>query len=142
MKAVQDVIFPGVAVIDVSPKKSVVIRLRWPLVLFSSYLLVYSEAPALDITKLHALILFYIFTNATLYFVDEEIFDHFELIKSGSMTSAEYDSAMRDLTNFMVYMGEPAKLERPRLGIYVLLFLAVFFVVAYMLKKEYWKDVH
>ncbi len=74
--------------------------------------------------------------------IDEEKFDHFELVKPGSMTSADYDSAMRDLTNFMVYMGEPAKLERPRIGIYVLLFLAVFLVVAYMLKKEYWKDVH
>jgi ubiquinol-cytochrome c reductase cytochrome c1 subunit len=74
--------------------------------------------------------------------VDEATFDRFELVKPGTMTSAEYDNAMRDLTNFMVYMGEPAKLERPRLGIYVLLFLAVFFVVAYMLKKEYWKDVH
>jgi ubiquinol-cytochrome c reductase cytochrome c1 subunit len=39
-------------------------------------------------------------------------------------------------------MGEPAKLERFQLGIYVLLFLAVFLVLAYLLKKEYWKDVH
>ncbi len=74
--------------------------------------------------------------------IDEEKFDHFELVKPGSMTSAEYDGSMRDLTNFMVYMGEPAKLVRPRLGVYVLLFLAVFLVVAYLLKKEYWKDVH
>jgi ubiquinol-cytochrome c reductase cytochrome c1 subunit len=73
---------------------------------------------------------------------EEEIFDHFELVKPGSMATKDYDAAMRDLTNFMVYMGEPAKLERPRIGIFVLIFLAVFFVVAYMLKKEYWKDVH
>jgi ubiquinol-cytochrome c reductase cytochrome c1 subunit len=74
--------------------------------------------------------------------VDEETFDHFELDRAGSMSVREYDDAMRDLTNFMVYMGEPAKLVRPRIGIYVLIFLAVFFVVAYMLKKEYWKDIH
>lgn len=73
---------------------------------------------------------------------DVQVFDHFELVKPGSMPAAEYDKAMRDLTNFMVYMGEPAKLERPRIGVYVLIFLALFFVVAYLLKKEYWKDVH
>ena len=73
---------------------------------------------------------------------EEQVFDHFEIEKPGSMTVQQFDESMRDLTNFMVYMGEPAKLERPRIGIYVLLFLAVFFVVAYMLKKEYWKDVH
>ncbi len=52
------------------------------------------------------------------------------------------DADMRDLTNFMVYLGEPAKLVRYRIGIYVLIFLAVFLVFAYLLKKEYWKDVH
>ena len=49
---------------------------------------------------------------------------------------------MRDLVNFLAYTGEPVKLERQRLGVWVLLFLAVFFVIAYLLKKEYWKDVH
>ena len=71
-----------------------------------------------------------------------QVFDHFELVKPGSMSAGDYDKAMRDLTNFMVYMGEPARLERPRIGVYVLIFLALFFVVAYLLKKEYWKDVH
>jgi len=41
-----------------------------------------------------------------------------------------------------VYMGEPIRLERQALGVKVLIFLAVFFVLAYLLKKEYWKDVH
>jgi ubiquinol-cytochrome c reductase cytochrome c1 subunit len=58
------------------------------------------------------------------------------------MSEKDYNAAMRDLTNFLVYLGEPAKLERYQLGVWVLLFLAVFFVVAYLLKKEYWKDVH
>jgi ubiquinol-cytochrome c reductase cytochrome c1 subunit len=74
--------------------------------------------------------------------VEEEVFDHFDIDKAGSMTTQQYDDAMRDLTNFMVYLGEPAKLVRYRLGIPVLLFLIIFFVVAYLLKKEYWKDVH
>ena len=69
-------------------------------------------------------------------------FEHFELVKKGSLTPKEYDSKMRDLTNFFVYMGEPAKLVRYRIGAYVLLFLAVFFVFALLLKKEYWKDIH
>jgi ubiquinol-cytochrome c reductase cytochrome c1 subunit len=74
--------------------------------------------------------------------VEESHFDRFELERAGTMSAEDYDAAMRDLTNFMVYMGEPAKLHRGRIGVYVLLFLAVFFVVALLLKKEYWKDVH
>ncbi len=73
---------------------------------------------------------------------DEKVFDHFELAKPGTMTPQQYDQSMRDLTNFMAYMAEPTKLERMRIGVYVLIFLAVFFVVAYLLKKEYWKDIH
>jgi ubiquinol-cytochrome c reductase cytochrome c1 subunit len=68
--------------------------------------------------------------------------ERFEIERPGSMTPEAYDAAMRDLTNFMVYLGEPAKLVRYDLGWYVLAFLAVFLVFAYLLKKEYWKDVH
>lgn len=60
----------------------------------------------------------------------------------GSMSPEEYDGMVRDLTNFLTYAGEPMKLERQQLGIYVLLFLGLFFILAYALKKEYWKDVH
>ncbi len=74
--------------------------------------------------------------------VEKQVFDRFELEKPGSMSPQEYDKAMRDLTNFMVYLGEPARLQRFTVGIYVLIFLAVFLAVAYLLKKEYWKDVH
>jgi len=66
----------------------------------------------------------------------------FEIIREGKMTPAEYQSATNDLVNFMTYMAEPVRLERQRLGIFVLLFLAIFFIFAYLLKKEYWKDVH
>ena len=71
-----------------------------------------------------------------------EEFEGFELERPGTMSAQEYDKAMRDLTNFLVYLGEPAKLVRYRIGIYVLIFLAVFLVFAYLLKKEYWKDIH
>jgi len=66
----------------------------------------------------------------------------FELVEAGSMSPEEYDGMARDLTNFLTYAGEPMKLERQRLGIYVLLFLGVLFILAYALKKEFWKDVH
>jgi len=75
-------------------------------------------------------------------FKQDGAFERFELVRPGSMSTEDYDKAMRDLINFLVYLGEPAKLERYQLGVWVLLFLAVFFVFAYLLKKEYWKDVH
>jgi len=61
--------------------------------------------------------------------------------RPGSMSAAEYRGAVQDLVNFLDYVGEPAKLKRGKIGIIVLMFLAVFFVVSYLLKKEYWKDV-
>jgi len=73
---------------------------------------------------------------------DHKTFEKFEQVSQGSLTPAEFDGAMRDLTAFLSYVGEPIQMERKRLGIWVLLFIAVFFVLAYMLKKEYWKDVH
>ena len=69
-------------------------------------------------------------------------FERFELAEPGSLSPEEFDGAMRDLTAFLSYVGEPVQLERKRLGVWVLLFIAVFFVLAYLLKKEYWKDVH
>jgi len=66
----------------------------------------------------------------------------FEMVQPGSMSPEEYDRMILDLTNFLTYAGEPMKLERRRLGVYVLVFLGLFFVLAYLLKKEYWKDVH
>lgn len=66
----------------------------------------------------------------------------FALVSTGSMTAEEYDVAARDLTNFLVYVGEPSQLKRLGLGGWVLAFLVLFFLVSYALKKEYWKDVH
>ncbi len=65
-----------------------------------------------------------------------------ELVKQGKLTPAEYDRTVRDLVNFLAYMGEPVKLERQALGVKVLLFLFVLFIITYLLKKEYWKDIH
>lgn len=64
------------------------------------------------------------------------------LEKPGTLTPVEYDRLVADLVNYLVYMGEPAKRLRVELGVYALLLLGVLFVLAYALKKEYWKDVH
>jgi len=56
-------------------------------------------------------------------------------------SEAEFDQDVRDITNFLDYVGEPAKLIRTSIGIWVLLFLGFLFVLTYLLKKEYWKDV-
>lgn len=64
------------------------------------------------------------------------------LVRPGSMKPAEYDVAAADLVNYLVFMGEPAKLVRYDLGLIVLGFLFILFVLVYALKKEYWKDIH
>ena len=58
-----------------------------------------------------------------------------------SRSETEFNQDVRDITNFLDYVGEPAKLIRTGLGVWVLLFLGVLFVLTYLLKKEYWKDV-
>jgi ubiquinol-cytochrome c reductase cytochrome c1 subunit len=73
---------------------------------------------------------------------EKEIITGYEMVTPGKMDEKEFDQAARDLTNFLVYTAEPIKLKRQHVGIWVLLFLALLFVVSYALKKEYWKDVH
>lgn len=62
--------------------------------------------------------------------------------ETGSMSEEEFDQYVYDLVNFMAYMGEPSAMVSGRIGTYVLIFLAILFVFAFALKKEYWKDVH
>lgn len=68
--------------------------------------------------------------------------DRLVLKKPGTMTEKQFDRMVNDLVNFLVYVGEPHQLERLRLGKYVLLYLFMFLILAYLLKKEYWKDIH
>jgi ubiquinol-cytochrome c reductase cytochrome c1 subunit len=65
-----------------------------------------------------------------------------EAMTPGAMKPEEYDQFVRDITNFLDYAAEPIKAKRQSMGIFVMLFLLVFFVFTYLLKKEYWKDVH
>jgi ubiquinol-cytochrome c reductase cytochrome c1 subunit len=68
-------------------------------------------------------------------------FEKFEPGVVGSVTAAQYDDFVRDIVNFLQYVGDPTQLEREGLGIWVVLFLLMFTGIAYMLKQEYWKDV-
>jgi ubiquinol-cytochrome c reductase cytochrome c1 subunit len=65
-----------------------------------------------------------------------------KLVKPGKLSPAEYDATVADLVGYLVFMGEPIATFRKELGVGVLIALAVLFVFAYALKKEYWRDVH
>lgn len=72
----------------------------------------------------------------------EKVFDHFEMVSPGNLTSEEYDGFVRDTVNFLDYVGEPVQAERRSMGIWVVLFLLLLTGFAWLLKKEYWKDVN
>ena len=58
------------------------------------------------------------------------------------MDAREFDRVARDISGFLAYVGEPAALKRETIGVWVVLFLAFFTFLAYLLKVEYWRDVH
>jgi ubiquinol-cytochrome c reductase cytochrome c1 subunit len=64
------------------------------------------------------------------------------LAQPGSQDAAAFDQTARDITTFLEYVGEPAALKRQSMGVWVILFLAFFTFLAWLLKKEYWRDVH
>ncbi|MDD1605107.1 MAG: cytochrome c1 [Methylococcaceae bacterium] len=70
--------------------------------------------------------------------------DRIDLVleKEGTLSEKEFDQMVNDLVTFLVYVGEPVQMERQSMGKYVLFFLFMFFALAYLLKKEYWKDIH
>jgi ubiquinol-cytochrome c reductase cytochrome c1 subunit len=70
-----------------------------------------------------------------------EVFDHFETAVPGELDERAFDEVVRDIVNFLDYIGEPIKRERQQLGVRVIGFLLVFLLIAFMLKKEIWKDV-
>ena len=66
----------------------------------------------------------------------------FELAQKGSMSPEEYKAFVADLTNFLTYAAEPGRRHRMAVGVGVLAFVLIFWALAYLLKVEYWKDVH
>ena len=77
----------------------------------------------------------------TKHFGEPAYFEAFEMVQQGEMSAEEYDKFVRDLVNFLDWAGSPEQLDRQRLGIWVIIFLFVFLIFAYLLKVEIWKDV-
>jgi len=68
-------------------------------------------------------------------------FTGFEPVTAGSMDAEDFDEFVEDTTNFLAYIGEPIRSDRRKLGVWVLMFLAFFYIIAKMLKNQIWKDV-
>jgi ubiquinol-cytochrome c reductase cytochrome c1 subunit len=73
---------------------------------------------------------------------EEAAIEKLEVARKGKQSPAEFDETARDLTTFLTYVGEPAALQRESIGVWVILFLAAFTFLAYLVKHEYWTDVH
>lgn len=73
--------------------------------------------------------------------MQQQVIVGLEPAQGGSLSSAEFDQMVYDIVNFLTYTADPGKVERHQLGMYVLLFLIIFTLFAYLLKREYWKDV-
>ena len=66
----------------------------------------------------------------------------FETLTPGTLSPVAYDTTVRDLVNFLVWMAEPNQVLRRQVGIAVIAFLFVLVLIAYFLYREFWKDVH
>lgn len=66
----------------------------------------------------------------------------FKMAVAGEMDTQGYQQVARDLVSFLVYVGEPAKLVRYKVGFWTIAFLLVLLLATYMMKREYWKDIH
>lgn len=71
----------------------------------------------------------------------KDVFEGMEQVSPGRLSAEEYDEVVRDIANFLDYVGEPVQLKRHNVGIGVLWFLLVFFLFAWLLNREYWKDI-
>jgi len=73
--------------------------------------------------------------------VRPQVFETYEPVIAGSLSAEEYDAFVRDTVNFLEYISEPVRSTRRVLGVWVLMFLGFFLIIAIMLKKQIWKDV-
>jgi len=71
-----------------------------------------------------------------------EVIVGFDIVKPGSMSKSEYDQTIYDLVGFLDYLSEPYRQTRQNVGTGVIIFLFIFLILAYFLKKEFWKDIH
>jgi len=70
------------------------------------------------------------------------VFKEFEVVQAGLLNEEDYDQVVRDLVNFLDYIGEPMQLQREALGYRVIAFLLLLLLLAFLLKREIWTDVH
>jgi ubiquinol-cytochrome c reductase cytochrome c1 subunit len=82
-----------------------------------------------------------IFTEHTVDGVTSHQFEGFEHVAAGSLDAEDFDEFVRDTVNFLAYIAEPIRSDRRKLGVWVLMYLIVFWIIALMLKKQIWKDV-
>ena len=82
-----------------------------------------------------------VFSEHTEEGVTTRHFEHFEPLTEGSMDAEGFDEFVRDTVNFLVYIAEPIRSERRTLGVWVIMYLIFFWIIAVMLKKQIWKDV-
>ena len=68
--------------------------------------------------------------------------ERLEIAQAGTQKAEEFDRTARDISAFLEYVGEPGAMKRQRTGVWVILFLAFFTLMAWLLKNEYWRDVH
>jgi len=73
---------------------------------------------------------------------ENKVINSLSLERPGELSPSEFDVVVTDLVNFLEYVGEPAKLKRQQMGKYVLFFILIIGFIGYLLKKEYWKDIH
>jgi ubiquinol-cytochrome c reductase cytochrome c1 subunit len=83
-----------------------------------------------------------VFKDAVVDGANTKVFDHFVLTSPGEMSPEEYDNFVRDTVNFLDYASEPAQVSRRDIGVWAVLFMLALTWMAWLLKKEYWKDVH
>lgn len=72
----------------------------------------------------------------------DAVVERLEVAQAGTQNAMEFDRTARDITAFLEYVGEPAAMKRQRTGVWVILFLTFFTLMAWLLKTEYWRDVH
>lgn len=83
-----------------------------------------------------------LFEKTTEHGHDVEVFTgRWEVVKPGKLDARDYDENVADLVAFMQWMGEPSQKSRVQIGVWVLLFLGLFSVIAWFLNRAYWKDV-
>ena len=82
------------------------------------------------------------FLEHTVDGVTSHEFNGFEQVTTGMLDAEDYDEFVRDTVNFLAHIAEPIRSERRKLGVWVLMYLVVFWIVASMLKKQIWKDVN